>query len=95
MIIVAGTFKFKADKLDEVKANLIKTQTISTSEEGCIIYRFSQSLEDDTVFHLYEEWENQATLDVHAANPELAMLRDERKPLADGDATVNFYTLPE
>lgn len=95
MIIVAGTFKFKADKLDEVKANLIKTQTISTSEEGCRIYRFSQSLEDETLFHLYEEWDSQATLDVHAANPELGVLGKERKAFADGDAKVNFYTLPE
>ena len=93
MIIVAGTFKFNADKLDDVKKNLIATQTISTSEEGCRVYRFMQSLEDDTVFHLYEEWDNQATLDVHAANPELGKLRDERQPWLDGKADVKFYHL--
>ena len=93
MIIVAGTFQFDASKLDEVKANLISTQTISTGEEGCRVYRFSQSLEDNSVFFLYEEWDSQETLDVHAANPELGKLRDARQPLVVGKPEVTFYTL--
>lgn len=95
MIIVAGTFKFKADKLEEAKASLIATQTISNTEDGCRVYRFSQSLEDETVFYLYEEWDSQATLDVHAANPELKKLGQERRGYLDGDADVNFYQLDE
>lgn len=93
MIIVAGTFKFKADKLEESKASLIATQTISNTEEGCRVYRFSQSLEDETVFYLYEEWDSQETLDVHAANPKLKELGKERKAYLDGDADVKFYHL--
>jgi len=93
MIIVAGTFKFKADKIEETKANLIATQTISNTEDGCRVYRFSQSLEDETVFYLYEEWDSQETLDVHAANPELAELGKVRRGYLDGDAEVKFYHL--
>lgn len=93
MIIIAGIFKFKADKLEEAKASLIATQTIANTEAGCRVYRFSQSLEDETVFYLYEEWESQETLDAHAANPKLAELGKERKPYLDGDADVKFYHL--
>ena len=37
----------------------------SRAEPGCITFDVSRSVEDENVFVLYEEWQDQAALDFH------------------------------
>jgi quinol monooxygenase YgiN len=78
MIIISGTWTIQEDKLEEAKVAFILAQDASSAEDGCISYRFFQDLEDPTLFRLFEEWETQDALDVHAKSQHIADFRDKQ-----------------
>ncbi len=71
MIVVQGDFTIKAGKRDAAIAAMVKVQTATQQEAGCIRYNFYADLEDSNKFIVYEEWESQAHLNAHlsAENP--------------------------
>ncbi|MRT92922.1 putative quinol monooxygenase [Ancylomarina sp. 16SWW S1-10-2] len=58
----------KAEKREEVKAELIKLVGFSRSDEGCINYDLHQDKEDENLFFVYENWENHDSLQKHTAS---------------------------
>ena len=55
----------KAEKREEVKAELIKLVGFSKSDEGCINYNLHQDNENQNLFFVYENWENHDALQKH------------------------------
>ena len=60
-----ANFKFKKDKIKEVKAGLEELIEVSKKEQGCVDYYYLQSLEDPTVLMSFEVWETQTDIDAH------------------------------
>ena len=69
MIIVTGTMEVAPGNEDQAKANFALAAEKCKSERGCIEYRFWQSVDQPTLFRVYEEWEDKDCLREHSALP--------------------------
>ena len=62
----------KADKVELVKAELLKLIDITRAEEGCINYDLHQDNENKAHFMFYENWASRELWQTHMANKHLA-----------------------
>jgi quinol monooxygenase YgiN len=65
MLVNAVIYTFAPEKTDEAEALLQALRNGSRAEPGCITFDVARSLEDPNVFVLFEEWKDQAALEVH------------------------------
>lgn len=71
-LTIVANIKANADKIELVKAELLKLIEITRAEEGCINYDLHQDNEDSTHFMFYENWESRELWQTHMANQHLA-----------------------
>ena len=70
MIVVTGTFKLtNASAAMQLQQAAVTALTETRKEPGCITYEFSQLVDAGNTFRIYEEWESEATLKIHAGQP--------------------------
>ena len=74
MLVNAVIYTFPADKAAEAERTLVELRDASRAEPGCITFDVSRSVEDENVFVLYEEWDDQVALDVHYATEHFTRL---------------------
>jgi len=77
------------DKIELVKAELLKLIDITRSEEGCINYDLHQDNENPAHFTFYENWQTRALWQTHMANQHLADY------MAATEGAVAQFTLSE
>ncbi len=65
MIVNAVKYRFPAEKIDDAGALLTELRTASLAEEGCLGFVVARSATEPTTVLLFEEWRDQAALDVH------------------------------
>jgi quinol monooxygenase YgiN len=65
MLVNCVIYTFPAEKAEEAAKVLVPLRDGSRAEPGCITFDVSRSTEDPNVFVLYEEWRDQAALDIH------------------------------
>lgn len=65
--VVAATYRAKAGEEDAVKSALSAMVGPTQEEDGCLEYRAHQSVEDPTVFFLYERYRSEADFKTHMA----------------------------
>ena len=75
MIIVTGTFELPPEGVADARAAMAEMTAETQKEEGCIEYRFWQSISSPTTFRVYEEWETDAHLAAHAATAHMAVFK--------------------
>ena len=75
MVIVMGTVKLAADKLDGARPAMAKMVAASRAEPGCIAYAYAQDLLDPATMHVAEQWQDRAALTEHFATPHMAEWR--------------------
>jgi quinol monooxygenase YgiN len=75
MIIVTGTIELDPAHIDKARAAAIEMMAETRKEKGCIVYEFSQLVEAETTFRVYEEWESEAALAAHGQTPHMARFR--------------------
>ncbi|MGB2200799.1 MAG: putative quinol monooxygenase [Pseudooceanicola atlanticus] len=68
MIIICGTIQVKPEGIDAYKAAAAVATAETLKEEGCGTYGFYQSLDDPTVFRVYEEWASKENLRAHGGS---------------------------
>ncbi len=71
-LTIVANIKTKADKVELVKAELLKLIDITRAEEGCINYDLHQDNENPTHFLFYENWESRELWQTHMGNKHLA-----------------------
>ncbi len=74
MLVNAVIYTFPADAAADAERMLIELRDASRAEPGCITFDVSRSIDDTSVFVLYEEWHDQAALDFHYATEHFARL---------------------
>jgi quinol monooxygenase YgiN len=79
----------KEDKIDLVKAELLKLIDITRAEEGCINYDLHQDNENPRHFLFYENWESRSLWQTHMANQHL------QDYMAATEGAVESFTLNE
>jgi len=75
MLIVTGTVEVRESGLETLKTAAVKMAVASRAETGCQAYAFYQSIETPTLFRIYEEWDDEAALAAHFAEPHMAKFR--------------------
>ena len=71
-LTIVANIKANADKIDIVKAELLKLIEITRAEEGCINYDLHQDNENPAHFMFYENWESHELWQTHMGNQHLA-----------------------
>lgn len=71
-LTIIANIKTKADKVELVKAELLKLIDVTRAEEGCINYDLHQDNENPGHFLFYENWESRELWQVHMGNKHLA-----------------------
>jgi len=75
MLVITGVFECAPDGIEAFKAAACEMMRETRQEPGCLTYEFSQSLEEDTRFRVYEEWRDEAAFGAHGATPHMARFR--------------------
>jgi quinol monooxygenase YgiN len=88
-LTIVANIRANADKIDLVKAELLKLIPITRAEEGCINYDLHQNNEDPAHFTFYENWETRELWQTHMQAPHLEAY------MAATDGAVAEFTLAE
>lgn len=72
MIVIAGRVVVDPAKVDAALPVAREMVAATLEESGCAAYKFSADLDEAGVFHIFEEWESQESLDAHFASPHMA-----------------------
>ena len=64
-LTIIVNIKAKADKIDFVKAEVLKIIDETRAEKGCVQYNFHQDNENPAHFLFYEIWESDELLQAH------------------------------
>lgn len=88
-LTIVANIKANADKIDLVKAELLKLIDITRAEDGCIGYDLHQDNENLAHFMFYENWESRELWQTHMGAPHLAAY------MAATDGAVEEFTLNE
>jgi quinol monooxygenase YgiN len=70
-LTIVANIKAKADKVDLVKAELLKLINITRAEKGCINYDLHQDNTNPAHFLFYENWESRDLWQTHMGNQHL------------------------
>ena len=76
MIIVTGTIEVAAEGIEAARAGALAVMQETRKEAGCRLYVFSQLVESETTFRVYEEWDSLADLEAHFQTPHMAAWRE-------------------
>lgn len=70
-LTIVANIKANENKIDLVKAELLKLIDITRAEEGCINYDLHQDNENPSHFLFYENWESRDLWQAHMGNQHL------------------------
>ena len=88
-LTIVADIKAKSDRIDLVKAELLKLIAMTRAEKGCINYDLHQDNEDPAHFLFYENWESRELWQAHMGNQHL------KDYMAATDGAVAEFTLSE
>lgn len=88
-LTIVANIKAKDDKVELVKAELLKLIDITRQEEGCINYDLHQDNENPAHFLFYENWESRDLWQTHMGNEHL------KQYMAATEGAVEEFTLNE
>lgn len=95
MIIVAGTIRIEGEHREAAIVAMANMMAETRKEDGCVSYTFSADVQDESVFHLFEEWESQAHLEAHFQAPHMADFRAASAELGERVAEISRYVASE
>jgi len=88
-LTIVANIKANTDKIELVKAELLKLIDITRAEKGCINYDLHQDNENLAHFLFYENWESRELWQTHMSNKHLADY------MAATDGAAEEFTLNE
>ncbi|GGP90233.1 putative quinol monooxygenase [Shewanella ulleungensis] len=71
-LTIVANITARADKIDLVKAELLKLIEVTRAEEGCINYDLHQNNTNPAHFMFYENWQSRELWQAHMGNQHLA-----------------------
>lgn len=72
MLIAEGTVQVRQGEQEAALAALHEMIPATLAEPGCHEYRFAWDIDDDTVIHIHEVWEDEEALAAHLASDHMA-----------------------
>jgi quinol monooxygenase YgiN len=93
-LTIVANITAKSDKIDLVKAELLKLIDITRAEEGCINYDLHQDIENPAHFMFYENWASRELWQAHMEGQHLADYLTATEGAVAG-FTINEMTMME
>jgi quinol monooxygenase YgiN len=93
MKIIAGLWKIKPGHKQQFIERSIKAVHLSSKEEGCITFLFTESKSEENVFLFFEEWRDQAAIDFHVAQLYFKEFMEKVQPMLAAPAKIKIYNV--
>lgn len=91
MLLITGTIRLPAEKLDEARPVMQQMIEASRAENGCIEYYYSQDVLEPDLIHVKEIWQDQVSLDKHFISYHIGTWRSEWPKLGITDRNLMLY----
>ena len=95
MLVIIGTIRLPAERLDEARPAMQRMISGSRAEPGCIDYSYAQDVLDAGLIHVTEVWSDRAALDAHFRSPHIADWRASWAALGIGERNLMLYEAGE
>ncbi|MDR2848431.1 MAG: antibiotic biosynthesis monooxygenase [Bacteroidales bacterium] len=89
--VISARVFIKADKVAEFIADTKSLLELSRAEEGNVSYSLFQDPEDPTKFLFFEEWKNQAAVEVHFATEHFKKFGETLAAFGSQPADITIY----
>ena len=95
MLVIIGTIRLPAERLDEARPAMQGMILGSRTEPGCIDYSYAQDVLDAGLIHVTEVWSDREALDAHFRSPHIADWRASWTALGIGERNLMLYEAGE
>lgn len=95
MLVIIGTIRLPAGRLDEARPAMEKMVSASRAEPGCLVYSYAQDVFDAGLIRVTEVWSDRAALEAHFGAPHLAGWRASWPALGIGERNLMLYDAGE
>ena len=93
MLIVAGHILIEPTHRSAATDAARVMMAATRAEPGCISYTITADLEDDSLFHVFEEWRSAEDLQGHFHTPHMATFRHALAGMGLHDARIQQYAV--
>ena len=93
MIVVNGTFRLPADRIDTALPAMKRVIAASLEERGCLAYAYSRDILDPGLIRVTEAWADGETLARHFETPHMQMWKQEREALGMTDRAITMHAV--
>lgn len=91
MIVLTGTIRIPADKLDQARSLMKAVIEETRKEDGCLFYTFGEDVLDPGKIVVAEAWRDEAALGSHLSSPHFHAWRDAGAALGVSDRQLTVY----
>ncbi len=95
MIVISGTFRIDAAKLDQAVSSAQKHMTKTHEEIGCGVFNLSLDIAERGLFWVIEEWESEAALLKHYETPHYAAFMQDLREFGVHEMNIQRYIVSE
>jgi quinol monooxygenase YgiN len=91
MVVLAAKFAGKPERRNEILRLAASVAPPSRAEGGCITYNFYEQMPGANEFLFFEEWADQAALDLHFQTPHFLNFMKQFPELIQGVSHIRVY----
>ena len=91
MIVLTGTVRIPADKLDQARPLMKAVIEATRREDGCLFYSFGEDVLDPGLIVVAEAWRDEACLGGHLGSAHFAAWREAGAALGVSDRKLTVY----
>jgi len=91
MIVLTGTVRIAADKLDQARPAMKAVIEATRQEDGCLFYSFGEDVLDPGLIVIAEAWRDEAALGAHLGSAHFAAWREANSALGVTDRQLTVY----
>jgi quinol monooxygenase YgiN len=95
MLLIIGTVRLPAAKLDEARPAMASMVEATRAEAGCVEYFYAEDVLDAGLIHVTERWVDRASLDAHVKSAHIASWRASWPSLGIGERNLWSYEVGE
>ncbi len=95
MLLIVGTVRLPADRLDTARPIMAAMVEASRAEAGCLEYSYAEDVLEPGLVHVKERWIHRAALNEHFKSSHLANWRANWPSLGIADRNLYLYEVVE
>ena len=90
-LIIAGTVRVPPENLDGLRPHMTAMMRASRAEAGCRAYGYAEDVAEPGLVHVFEVWDDQASLDAHFLTPHMTAWRGAWPNFGVHDRALTAY----